>query len=177
MKLSRTVVLLALALVIAMPASAALKKGEKELTGSFSYSTQDFDDSDVETTDARLDIDLGYLLTDNHEIGGRLSWFKTEIDSSFIDEDLDGTALGVFYHFNFGMEGATTPFVGAFYTTVGGDEGDLIDSEYGIEGGAKFYPWENGGFILKAVWAQTTGADDFPDGDGLGLFAGVGIRW
>jgi hypothetical protein len=41
----------------------------------------------------------------------------------------------------------------------------------------KIYPWANGGFILKAVWNQFTGADDNPDGDGLGLFGGIGLKW
>ena len=177
MKSSRNVILAALVLVAAMPVSAALKDGEKELTGSFSYRTRDFDDSDFETTDAQLNVDLGFLLTDNHEVGGRISWFKSEVESGGESLDADGNAIGAFYHFNFGMEGSMTPFVGAFYTIVGGDLGDTLDSDYGIEGGLKIYPWDNGGFIVKAVWDQFTGADDFPDGDGLGLFAGVGLKW
>ena len=175
MKLVRIAIPAALALVAWMPSSAALQKGEKELTASFSYNTVEFDNSDVETTDTTLDVDFGYLLTDRHEVGGRLQWFKTEVDPDILDAD--GTTLGVFYHFNFGMEGICTPFVGAFYATIGGDQGDLVDSSYGIEGGVKIYPWENGGFVLKAVWSQMTGADDNPDADGLGLFAGVGLKW
>lgn len=176
MKSSRFVILAALVLVASMPAMAALKQGEKEVTGSFSYQTQNFDSpSDVEIKDTQLDVDFGYLLTDQHEIGGRLQWFKTEVDPGGFDSD--GTAFGVFYHFNFGMEGSMTPFIGAFYTTIGGDQGDFVDSDMGIEGGVKVYPWENGGFIFKAVWDQFTGADDNPDGDGLGLFGGVGIKW
>ena len=175
MKRSRIVVLFALALLVALPASADLTKGEKEVTASFSYSTQDFDDSDVELTDMDLDVDFGYLLTERHEIGGRLAWSKTEVEPGGLD--FDSTAFGVFYHFNFNLGGATTPFVGAFWTTIGGDEGDIVDSDYGIEGGVKIYPWENGGFIVKAVWDQFTGANDNPDGDGLGLFAGIGLRW
>ena len=58
------------------------------------------------------------------------------------------TTLGVFYHFNFNLGGATTPFPGAFYSTIGGDEGDIVDSSYGIEGGVKIHPWENGGFLV-----------------------------
>ena len=175
MRLSRIVVLMALALVVTMPAMADLKKGDKELTASFSYSTQDFDDSDVELTDIDLNVDFGYLLTDRHEVGGRLNWFKTEVEPGGLD--FDGNSFGAFYHFNFNLGGAMTPFVGAFYTVVGGDEGDIVDSDYGIEGGLKIYPWENGGFIVKAVWDQFTGANDNPDGDGLGLFAGVGLKW
>jgi len=120
---------------------------------------------------------MGFMLTDQHEVGGRLSWFKSEFDSSTVNSDVDGNAIGAFYHFNFGMEGSMTPFVGAFYTIVGGDLGDIIDSDYGIEGGVKVYPWENGGFVFKAVWDQFTGSDNNPDGDGLGLFAGVGLKW
>jgi hypothetical protein len=37
--------------------------------------------------------------------------------------------------------------------------------------------WENGGFIIKGVWSQLSGADDNPDADGLGVFAGVGLKW
>jgi hypothetical protein len=177
MKLVRIAIPAALALVAWMPSSAALQKGNKELTGSFSYQSRDFDDTSVETTDIDLVVDLGYLLTDRHEVGGRVTWFKTEVDTDFGDEDFDGNSIGAFYHFNFGMEGSMTPFVGAFYTIVGGDLGDTIDSDYGIEGGVKIYPWENGGFILKAAWDQMTGADDNPDADGLGLFAGVGLKW
>ena len=103
MKSSRIVILAALALIVAMPAVAGLKDGEKELTGSFSYQTRDFDDSSVETTDIQLNVDLGFMLTDNHEVGGRVSWFKNEIDTDFGDEDTDGNAIGAFYHFNFGM--------------------------------------------------------------------------
>lgn len=175
MKVSRIVVLIAMALLVSMPAMADLKKGDKEVTASFSYSTQDFDDSELELTDTQLDVDFGYLLTDRHEIGGRLQWFKTEVEP--FGFDADGTTLGVFYHFNFNLGGAPTPFAGAFYSTIGGDEGDIVDSSYGIEGGVKIYPWENGGFILKAVWNQFTGADGNSDGDGLGFFGGVGLKW
>jgi hypothetical protein len=176
MKTSRiAIAIVALAFVASVPAMAALEAGQKELTASFGYSKQEFDDSDVEVTDSNLDVDFGYLLTDNHEVGARLSWFKAETDPGGFD--IDGTAIGAFYHFNFGTEGSMTPFVGPFYTFVGGDAGDTVDSAYGAEGGLKIYPWENGGFIVKLVWSQFTGADSFPDGDGIDINAGISLRW
>ena len=177
MKLVRIAIPAALALVAWTPSSAALQKGEKELTGTVSYDSLDFDD-DSKLTTTTLNVDFGYLLTARHEIGGRLFYSKVDTEiPPFVDESFDSTELGVFYHFNFGMEGATTPFLGAFYNTISGDLGDELDSRLGIEGGVKIYPWENGGFIIKGVWSQLTGANDGPDADGLGLFAGIGLRW
>ena len=177
MKLSRIVIPAALALIAWMPSSAALEKGEKELNATFSYDNLDADD-DTELTTTTVIVDFGYLLTSMHEIGGRFSYFKQELKDPFFGEDSsDSTEIGAFYHLNFGMEGMTTPFVGAFYTAISGDLGDVLDSRLGLEGGVKVYPWENGGFILKGVWSQLSGADDNPDADGLGLFAGVGLKW
>ena len=177
MKLVRIAIPVALALIAWMPSSAALQKGNKELNATFSYDNIK-DDEDNELTTTILDVDFGYLLTARHEIGGRLSYSKVETKvPPFVDDSTDSTEVGVFYHFNFGMEGMTTPFVGAFYTTISGDLGDQLDSRMGLEGGVKIYPWENGGFILKAVWSQLSGADNNPDADGLGVFAGVGLKW
>jgi len=177
MKLVRIAIPAALALIAWMPSSAALQKGNKELNATFSYDNIK-DDDDNELTTTILSVDFGYLLTARHEIGGRLSYNKVETKvPGLFDDSTDSTELGAFYHFNFGMAGITTPFVGAFYTTISGDLGDQLDSRMGLEGGVKIYPWENGGFILKAVWSQLSGADDHPDADGLGVFAGVGLKW
>lgn len=164
-------VLLAILVCGSVAMADQLKKSDKELGFTFSYSDISPDQGDDLSTTV-LDGFFGWLLTDHHEVGGLLTYTETEVGNA----STDSSAFGVFYDYNFQAGTNLNPYVGGHYQTIGGDQGDFLDSRYGLRGGIKIYPWSNGGFNFGLSWDQFTGADNFGDADGTTLFGGVLIK-
>ena len=173
----RKVVVCLLAVLVcswAVANAGQVAKGDKELAFSFSYVDFSFDDGGGDLKDMSLAARFGYLLTDTHEVGGVFSYLKHEETGS---PDEDGTGFGAFYNYNFKAGTNMNPYLEAHYQVIGGDAGDVVDSQYGLAVGIKMYPWDNGGFRFGVSWDQLTGADSNPDGDGIVAFAGIQLKW
>jgi hypothetical protein len=155
-----------------------LAKGDNELVFDFSYEDFSVDSpspgvSGVDTKDINLAGRWGYLLTNRHEVGGVIDYSKSEVGSA----DSDSIGIGAFYAYNFAAGTNLNPFLEGHFLTIGGDAGDVFDNQYGIAGGVKVYPWENGGFDFGVSWDQLKGASSFPDADGFTLFGGILVKW
>lgn len=171
---TRLAAILAVALAATSLASAeVLRQDESEINFAFSYNDLDPDGfgTDIKTT--TLAGSYGYMLTDGHEIGGRLSYLKTEVG----DADVDSTQLGAFYQYNFRGGEMLNPYLGGTFSFFAGDLGDFYDYAYGVEGGLKVWPWQNAGFNFGLSWEELTGADDFEDASSMTLFGGIGIKF
>jgi hypothetical protein len=163
------VVLMVLAVVGGMAAYAdTLKKGDKEATFRFSYSSISPDTGD-DIKETILEGGMGYLITDAHEVGGLLSYSKYDVGS----DSTDSNQIGVFYHYNFKAGDMMNPYLGVNVAMYGGDTGDMYDSSYGVEAGLKLYPWANAGFNFGVRWDNLMGANDIGDGTYTALFGGV----
>ena len=164
---------------VTMTTAGALEKGQKELLLRFSFSNIDFGTvSGIdfgERQDTDLGVSLGWLLTDNHELGISVSFSKAEIkNSDFGDAEFDSSASGGFYHFNFSGPNKVIPFFGFNAAVVGGDFGDLYDTQLGVEFGIKAYSFEHVAILASARYTKLfADAPGFPDADAVSL--GVGI--
>ncbi len=160
--------------------------GESEVQLSFSYSDVDLGEENGvdfgESTDINFSLSYGWYITDHHEVGGILSYTKSEITST-VDEvtveiDTDGYGVGAFYHYNFSSGNVATPYLGVAVQSIGGDAGDVYDLSYEAQLGVKFYPFDNAGVLLAASYSQLMAAEDgLPDADGIQLVAGLLIKY
>jgi hypothetical protein len=149
-----------------------LAEGEMELAFSFAYSDLSVDGG-PSATNVVLTGRFGFLLTDTHELGIVLDYADLE---DFSGPRGDEIGTGAFYHFNFQAGADMNPYVGGFYTFIGGDAGDVWDTSYGLEAGVKLFPWDSGGFNFGVRWSQLTG-DAPADASGIDAFAGIQLKW
>jgi len=179
-KTSKIVGLLTAGVLISVPLSgvaAGVAKGQNEVAGLITYADVDYGDSDSKETDLRLSY--GRYLTDMHEIGVSVGYFKQELgDEDFGSVSVDGSTLGVFYHLNFPTSGTVTPYIGVNGAWLGGDISDAYDFQYGVSAGIKIYPFEHAGFSFGASYQKLNGAESYiDDADGISVAIGLLVRF
>lgn len=167
--------LLAVSIGLSLPvASYADSKasGPNEFAGRISYTDVDYGSFDSQET--QVELAYGRYLTDMHEVGVGVGYFKQEIEG----ESLDGSTLGVFYHLNFPMSGSVTPYIGVNAAWIGGDLGDAFDLQYGASVGMKIYPFEHAGVSIGVTYQKLNAAESYiEDADGLSVGVGLLIRF
>lgn len=143
--------LLALTLLVALPASAQVRQGLTELGGTASLTSIDLGGSRVIVL--QLAPEVGYFFTDALEAGVAVGYTKAFVDG----DDPDGTgSLAVFAEYHFARPGATTvPFLGVRLGTSLTDDTDVL---FGGSGGAKFF-FLPGGAITGELVLTTDGED------------------
>lgn len=163
------------ALLALPPAASAgvLEPGEKEVDFAFSYNDVNPDGAGSSVKTTALAGSFGYMLTEGHEVGGRLAYRKVEVGNA----DADSTQFGAFYHYNFRGGEMLNPYLGGSVTVFSGDLGDLYDNAAGVEGGVKVWPWANAGFRFGLSYEELFGSGDSDDASSLTLFGGVGIKF
>ncbi len=171
---TRFVAILCAVLALFPPASAAvLETGEKEVDFAFSYNDLDPDGASSAVKTTALMGSFGYMLTEGHEVGGRLAYRKVEVGNA----DADSAQFGAFYHYNFRGGEMLNPYLGASATLFSGDLGDLYDNAVGFEGGVKVWPWANAGFRFGLSYEELFGSGASDDASSLTLFGGIGIKF
>jgi hypothetical protein len=164
-------------LIMVLAGSAAvagsLEKGDNEIFGSFSYTDMSVDGASVDVTMTQLSASYGRMFTDSIEAGGSLTYFDIDLDGP----SADGGIFEPFFQFNFGGGDKTNPYLGARYLFFFGDQGDLFSDGYGLEGGLKYWPWDNAGFdfgVKYQVWSFDFGSEEM---DVLSANAGIRIKF
>lgn len=180
MKVRRVVSLLAAGVLISVPLTslaAGVAKGQNEVAGLVTYADMDYGDFNSKETDLRLSY--GRYLTDMHEIGVSIGYFKQEVgEEDFGSVSADGSTLGAFYHLNFPTSGTVTPYIGVNAAWLGGDISDAYDFQYGVSAGIKIYPFENAGFSFGAAYQKLNGAESYiDDADGISVALGLLVRF
>lgn len=165
----------------AVPASQAaeLTAGEKELELSGSWSDTDEIGSIVD-----LDLLLGFMLTDHHEIGPVVSYLAADPDEdSSVVNDLfenDQGFAGAFYRYNFSGNGVT-PYFGGSAAFPFGDVEDFVDWAVGVEAGLRVMPGERASVNFEVFYDRLIlgeppgGGPDLDDADQWGVAAGISI--
>ena len=161
-----------------------LKKGNKELSFSFSYDDVKLKNIESEGNFKTYNLlgSFGYLITDGNEAGINISYNKTELpviaDRETKDTaSFDSIGYGFFYNYNFKAGDMCNPYLGAQVQGFSGDFGDYFNWSYGATAGVKIYPWSNGGFNFGARYDWVQGQEDIVDSTDLRFFAGVNVKW
>ena len=154
---------------VAAPAVAdEIEKGSKELTLEFAYT-----DTDDWGTEISLDVSLGYMLTEVHEVGGIVDWTNTDPDAG---DSQSGGTIGGFYRYNLGIDAdMLVPYAGAKAVLALGDFSDYYDFGAGVELGTRVMPSEHASINVELFYEKLFGTDIFDDKDSFGLAAGISI--
>jgi len=115
----------------------------------------DANDTEVDNTEFEFDVQVGYLVIDNLEVGGMLTvkTRSTDIKNEFFDSETseDMFLIGPFARYFFMPDSQLKPFVGAniFFGTdneeAGGAKTEMSVLGYGLAGGVVYFINEHWG--------------------------------
>jgi opacity protein-like surface antigen len=136
--LSVLLLLVALVLSGAMPATAEINAGTSELGVSISSQKLENDNTDTEITTTIINVFYGYFITKAFEIAGNISIVENEINGAGSTQT--GLELQGKYHF-VGATDIFLPYLGIQAGVYGIDSGstELRGRSYGFMGGAKYF--------------------------------------
>lgn len=153
--------------------AAGKADGANEIAGLITYADVDYG-SGVDSQETDIRLSYGRYLTDMHQVGVSVGYFKQEIENI----SADGSTLGAFYALHFPMSGNMTPYIGVGAAYLGGDLGDVFDFQYGASVGLKIYPFAHGGFNIGLAYQRLNAAEDFiDDADGFSVVMGLLLRF
>jgi outer membrane protein len=82
--------------------NGGFSKGDVFVTGAFTFGSTNDKDSDVKTNSFEIAPQVGYFLTENIAIGGKLGFASMKEETSGVDtEDMSGLTLGAFGRYYF----------------------------------------------------------------------------
>jgi outer membrane protein len=82
--------------------NGGFSKGDVFVTGAFTFGSSNDKDSDVKTNSFEIAPQVGYFLTENIAIGGKLGFASMKEETSGVDtEDMSGLTLGAFGRYYF----------------------------------------------------------------------------
>jgi hypothetical protein len=170
---AKRIAALLLVLAAGSTVQAELTEGEKEL-GLAAY----WSDTDEVGSEIFVDLLLGFMLTENHEVGPIVNYLASDPDEddSQLDDLLDNDAGlgGAFYRYNFSGGGAI-PFIGADVAFPFGDLSDSVDYAAGVDLGVRIMPGERASVNFQAFYDRLFAEDPFDDFDRWGISAGVSV--
>lgn len=157
-------------------AQPLFEKGTRELNAAGSFHNYSVDDLDDPIHFRSLSGAYGYYISDNQEVGGRLSYFSSGLD----EEVLKVQCLSGFFLYYLGSESATTfPYIGAEIGFGSGEVGPLEfdTTNYGPVGGIKYAVQEHFSFNAQiSYWIVNYSTDDGDD-DGSRFAIDFGLSY
>ncbi|NHM04606.1 outer membrane beta-barrel protein [Flavobacterium celericrescens] len=109
--------------------NGGFSKGDVFVTGAFTFGSTNDKDSDVKTNGFEIAPKVGYFLTENIAIGGKIGYSSMKEESSGVDtEDMAGLTVGAFgrYYFTPANQFSLFANLGLDYSSM---ENKLADSK------------------------------------------------
>lgn len=138
-----------------------------------SFSRVDLDNVGEETD---LNLTWSWIASNGyHQVGIAANYIDIDFDDPLLF-DSDGFAIGPIYSLNFTpTNGKITGFTFASYQTIGGDLGNIFDSEYSIGLGFKAFIGSSGSLFAFYALDKFQGATGFNDQDRSRLQVGFAL--
>jgi hypothetical protein len=146
---------------------------DKKSEWAFELSAADIDDVGDFT---EADVTWSWIFAGGrHELGVTVSFFDEDFDDPFIADE-DGNTFGPIYQWNWTPNKEWgTGFAFVSFSTVGGDAGDVFDTETDIGAGIKAFVGDSAAISIATVFSQLQGKTGFQDVDATGLVVGISI--